>query len=139
ILGLGAGVFSGLFGIGGGIVIVPALTLFFAFSAKAAVATSLAALLMPVGIFAVLTYHRNKLLDIRATLVTAVGLATTTLIGAQIALALPDTLFTQAYGVFVIFLGLRCLDVLPRLRATGATPETRDTSDIPAGEQQHST
>src|SRR5690606_37441382 len=100
---------------------------------------SLAALLMPVGIFAVLTYHRNKLLDIRAALVTAVGLATTTLIGAQITLALPDTLFKQAYGVFVIIMGLRFLDALPRLRATSATPETRDTSDIPTVEQQHST
>lgn len=114
VIGLVAGVLSGLFGIGGGLLIVPALTLFMAFSAKTAVATSLAALLLPVGIFAVLEYHRKGLLDLRASLLIAVGLFTTTLVGAQITLALPDTLFKQAYGVFVIIMGLRLLGVFAR-------------------------
>lgn len=114
ILGLVAGVLSGLFGIGGGLLIVPALTLFMAFSAKTAVATSLAALLLPVGIFAVIEYHRKGLLDLRASMLIALGLVTTTLIGAQITLALPDTLFKQAYGIFVIIMGLRFLGVFAR-------------------------
>ncbi len=113
-VGLVAGVLSGLFGIGGGIVIVPALTLLVAFSAKTAVATSLAALLLPVGIFAVLEYHKKGLLDLRASAIVALGLVTTTLIGAQITLALPETLFKQAYGVFVVVMGLRFLGVFAR-------------------------
>jgi uncharacterized membrane protein YfcA len=114
IVGLVAGVLSGLFGIGGGLLIVPALTLFMAFSAKTAVATSLAALLLPVGIFAVLEYHRKGLLDLRASMLIALGLFTTTLVGAQITLALPETLFKQAYGVFVIVMGLRFLGIFAR-------------------------
>jgi uncharacterized protein len=114
LVGLVAGVLSGLFGIGGGLLIVPALTLFLAFSAKTAVATSLAALLLPVGIFAVIEYHRKGLLDLRASLLIALGLFTTTLLGAQITLALPDTLFKQAYGMFVIIMSLRFLGVLTR-------------------------
>jgi uncharacterized membrane protein YfcA len=114
IVGFVAGVLSGLFGIGGGLLIVPALTLFMAFSAKTAVATSLAALLLPVGIFAVLEYRRKGLLDLRASLLIALGLFTTTLVGAQITLALPETLFKQAYGVFVIIMGLRFLGIFAR-------------------------
>jgi len=114
IIGLVAGVLSGLFGIGGGLLIVPALTLLVGFSTKTAVATSLAALLLPVGIFAVLEYHRKGLLDLRASLLIALGLFTTTLLGAQITLALPDTLFKQAYGAFVIIMGLRLLGVFAR-------------------------
>ena len=115
LVGLAAGILSGLFGVGGGLLIVPALTLFLAFSAKTAVATSLAALLLPVGIFAVIEYHRKGLVDLRASLLIAVGLFTTTLLGAQITLALPDTLFKQAYGVFVIIIGLRFLGIFARM------------------------
>lgn len=134
ILGLVAGVFSGLFGIGGGIVIVPALTLFLAFSPKAAVATSLAALLMPVGIFAVITYYRNKLLDIRSSAIVAVGLVTTTVIGAQITLALPDTLFKQAYGVFVIIMGARFLELFKRSAAGAQTATSSEQTTEPGQE-----
>jgi uncharacterized membrane protein YfcA len=121
VIGLVAGVLSGLFGIGGGLLIVPALTLFMAFSAKTAVATSLAALLLPVGIFAVLEYHRKGLLDLRASMLIALGLFTTTLVGAQITLALPETLFKQAYGVFVIIMGLRFLGIFARNANPAAT------------------
>lgn len=130
-LGLGAGVFSGLFGIGGGIVIVPALTLLLAFDTKTAVATSLAALLLPVGIFAVLEYRRKGLLDIRASAWVAFGLVLTTIIGAEITLALPAALFKQAYGVFVIIMGLRFLGVFNRGKPAAPIRDDADTSGTP--------
>jgi uncharacterized membrane protein YfcA len=58
IVGVLAGVLSGMFGIGGGIVIVPVLMALFGYGFTQAVATSLAALLLPVGIFAVIAYYR---------------------------------------------------------------------------------
>ena len=58
VIGLVAGVASGMFGIGGGVIIVPALTLFLAFEPLNAIATSLAALLLPVGILAVIAYGK---------------------------------------------------------------------------------
>jgi uncharacterized membrane protein YfcA len=124
ILGLLAGVMSGLFGIGGGIVIVPALTILLGFVLTQAVATSLAALLLPVGIFAVITYRRANLIDLRASMLIAAGLFVTSLVGAELALALPDTLFKQFYGVFCIVMGVRFAEILGKPKRE-ARPDTR--------------
>lgn len=107
LTGLGAGVFSGMFGIGGGVVIVPVLILLFQFTPVQAVSTSLAALLLPVGIFAVISYHRAKLLNIRTALLISFGLLITTIIGAEIALNLPADTLKQIYGVFLLYMGWR--------------------------------
>jgi uncharacterized membrane protein YfcA len=107
VTGVGAGVFAGMFGIGGGVVIVPVLILFLAFSPVQAVSTSLAALLLPVGIFAVYSYYRANLLSTRAAALIAIGLLITSLIGAEIALALPATTLKQVYGVFLLYMGWR--------------------------------
>jgi hypothetical protein len=117
-VGLGAGIMSGMFGIGGGIVIVPALTLLLGFSLVQGVATSLAALLLPVAFFGAREYYRKGLLDVRAALIIAVGLAITSLVGAQIALNLPAATFQQAYGVFLLIMGARFLDLMGILRRT---------------------
>ena len=66
LIGLMAGVLSGLFGIGGGILIVPALIYGMGFSQKTATGTSLAILLPPVGIAAVMQYYREDHVDFRA-------------------------------------------------------------------------
>ncbi|MCU0497836.1 MAG: sulfite exporter TauE/SafE family protein [Anaerolineae bacterium] len=107
ITGIGAGVFSGMFGIGGGVIIVPILMVFFLFSPTEAVSTSLAALLLPVGIFAVISYYRNGLLDVRASAILAFGLLITTLIGSVIALNLPGETLKQVYGGFLLYMGWR--------------------------------
>jgi len=67
LVGVAAGVFAGLFGIGGGIIIVPVLILFAGFPLVRATGTSLAAILLPVGILGVLAYYRAKVIDIRAS------------------------------------------------------------------------
>lgn len=107
ILGLIAGVFAGMFGIGGGLVIVPVLILLLSFSPVQAVSTSLAALLLPVGIFAVISYYRAGKLSIRASGLVAAGLLLTTLIGADIALNLPGDTLKQVYGVFLLYIAWR--------------------------------
>ena len=68
LIGLSAGLLSGLFGIGGGVLIVPALMYGLGFSQKMATGTSLAILLPPVGIAAVLEYYRHGAVDIKAAL-----------------------------------------------------------------------
>ena len=72
-IGLGAGVLSGLFGIGGGIVIVPALLFFAKMSPATATGTSLGALLLPVGALGAWEYYRNGNLDIRSSMLVAVA------------------------------------------------------------------
>jgi uncharacterized protein len=107
IVGLAAGVLSGMFGIGGGVVIVPALTLLLAFDLKEATGTSLAALLMPVGIFAVLAYHRAGMLKMRIAIPVAFGLIFGAIVGAKIALSLPVQTLQQLYGIFLLWIGWR--------------------------------
>src|SRR5664279_1029360 len=85
ILGVVAGVLSGMFGIGGGVVIVPILTAFFGFELRNATGTSLAALLMPVGIFAVIAYYRAGKLRIPVAVPVAAGLIIGRWLGAQAA------------------------------------------------------
>ena len=72
-IGLLAGIFSGLFGIGGGIVMVPAMVVLANFPLIKATGTSLAAILLPVGILGVIAYYRARLIDIRGSILIAVG------------------------------------------------------------------
>jgi uncharacterized protein len=125
LTGLGAGVFSGMFGIGGGVVIVPILMLLFAFTPVQAVSTSLAALLLPVGIFAVISYYRAGLLNIRTALLVSIGLLITTIIGAEIALNLPADTLKQLYGVFLLYMGWRFAEP----RKMWRNYQARQTSD----------
>jgi len=103
IVGLAAGVLSGMFGIGGGVVIVPVLTALFGFGLQQAVGTSLAALLMPVGIFAVIEYYRAGKLKIGVSLLVAGGLIIGGLGGARLALNLPTGTLQGLYGLFLLY------------------------------------
>lgn len=107
LVGLGAGVLSGMFGIGGGVVIVPALVLL-GFQFKEAVGTSLGALLMPVGIFAVIAYYRAGKLKFDIAIWIALGLIFGGIVGAQIATHLLDgDALERLYGVFLLYTGWR--------------------------------
>src|SRR5271156_6298539 len=88
-LGLGAGVVGGMFGIGGGLIIVPALILAFGFDQKTATGTSLLAQLLPVGILAVRAYWVRGEVDVARGLGIACGLVFGTLIGAMVTGLLP--------------------------------------------------
>ncbi len=101
LIGLGAGLLSGMFGIGGGIVIVPALVFVAAMAQKTATGTSLASLLLPVGALGAWQYYKADALDIRAALLLAPGLLFGALIGAKIALQLPTRDLQRAFAVFL--------------------------------------
>ena len=107
LIGLGGGVLSGLFGIGGGLVIVPGLILLAGFSAKQAAGTSLAALLLPVGILGALEYWRAGQVDVRAAVLIAAGLLIGAYFGARIAVGLPADLIQRAFGVLLVVVGVR--------------------------------
>jgi uncharacterized membrane protein YfcA len=106
-VGLGAGVLSGMFGIGGGVVIVPALVTLLRFDQKQAVGTSLAALLLPVSLGAVISYYNENKLEPAVALFVALGLIVGAFVGAKIALGLPSVTVKRLYGIFLLFVGLR--------------------------------
>lgn len=109
LTGIVAGVFAGMFGIGGGAVIVPVLTYFLKFPTKVAVATSLGALLPPVGLPGVLVYYQNGNLDIALAGAVAIGLLCGTLFGAKVLVGLKSKHVKRLYGGFLLLLGLRFL------------------------------
>jgi uncharacterized membrane protein YfcA len=101
-LGLAAGVLSGLFGIGGGLVIVPALVMLFSFPIKTAVGTSLFALLLPTGLLGVWEYWKTGNLRPAAGLCIAVGLFIGAYFGAVFASSISQAAVKRLYAVFLL-------------------------------------
>jgi uncharacterized membrane protein YfcA len=110
VIGLLAGVLSGLFGIGGGVFIVPALVTALGFSLHEAAGTSLAALLLPVGLFAAITFGKARLLDLRGSTMIALGLMTGVYVGAKLAIFMQADYLKFLYGIFLIFVSYRYID-----------------------------
>ena len=107
LIGVAAGILAGLFGIGGGILIVPALVYFGGMAFKTATGTSLGALLLPVGLLAALTYWRAGNLDVRASLLVALGLLFGAWAGARLAQGVPAPTLQRLFAVFLIIVALR--------------------------------
>ncbi|MDP8306042.1 MAG: sulfite exporter TauE/SafE family protein [Candidatus Chlorobium antarcticum] len=110
LIGSTAGVLSGMFGIGGGIIIVPGLVLLLGMTQHTANATSLVALLLPVGILGVLEYYRAGKIsmdNIWLGLILAVGLFGGAYFGAKIAIHLSGSVLRKAFAVFTGIVALR--------------------------------
>jgi len=102
VIGFLAGILSGIFGIGGGVLIVPALMLFAKLSPITATGTSLGALLLPVGIFGAWEYYRRGNLNIGAALWVAAGLVVGAWIGAKLAHQLSPLQLRRGFAVFLV-------------------------------------
>jgi uncharacterized membrane protein YfcA len=102
VLGLAAGVLSGMFGIGGGLVIVPALVMLFGFDTKTAVGTSLFVILLPTGLLGVLEYWKHGDLKVSAGLWIALGVFCGAFFGAQMAGAISGATMKRLYAVFLL-------------------------------------
>jgi uncharacterized protein len=106
-IGLAAGVLSGLFGIGGGLLIVPALIYLARFPVKLALGTSLGALLLPVGVLGAYTYWENGHVNVRASLLIAVGLTAGVLVGARVAQAVPGVTLQRMFALFMVAMAIQ--------------------------------
>jgi uncharacterized membrane protein YfcA len=106
-IGLAAGVLAGLFGIGGGIVIGPALILLAKFSPQTAAGTSLGAILLPVGALGAWEYYRRGNLDIAAALWIALGLLFGAWVGAKLAQTLSGPQLQKAFAIFLVLIAIR--------------------------------
>jgi uncharacterized protein len=101
-LGGAAGVLSGMFGIGGGLVIVPALVLIFGFEIKTAIGTSLFVILLPTGLLGVLEYYKNGQLRIPAGLLVALGVFVGAFFGAKLAGTVSAVTMRRCYALFLL-------------------------------------
>lgn len=107
VIGFLAGCLSGMFGIGGGIVIVPALVILAQMAQKTATGTSLGALLLPVGALGAWQYYRAGAMDVRAAALLAPGLLVGALLGARFALQVPSRELQRAFAVFLVIVAGR--------------------------------
>jgi uncharacterized protein len=109
LIGLAAGVLSGMIGIGGGIIIVPALVLVLGFSQKEAQGTSLGLLLLPVGILAVLNYYKQGYIDIKVVAIMCVSFVLGGWLGSKISLSLPQETVKKVFAVVLLLVAGKML------------------------------
>lgn len=109
IIGIAAGMLSGLVGIGGGIIIVPALVYILGFSQKNAQGTSLGLLLLPVFIVSLLYYYKAGYVNVKAIPFLAVGFLVGGYFGSKLALALPDLTVKKIFAILMIIVAVKML------------------------------
>jgi uncharacterized membrane protein YfcA len=109
LLGLGAGIISGLIGIGGGIIIVPALIFLFGFSQHQAQGTTLALLVPPIGLLAAWTYYKQGYVDLRIAALICLGFFFGGLLGAKVATKLSNIVLEKIFGVALLLISLKMI------------------------------
>ena len=116
ILGICAGIMSGLFGIGGGIIMVPSLIAFFGMGILNANATSLAAMLLPVGVLGVIAYYKAGFINVRNALWISLGLLSGSYFGAELAVTLDVKILSKLYAAILLYVAIGYLDIPKLLR-----------------------
>lgn len=109
VLGLVAGIASGVFGIGGGSILIPALVYLFSLTQHQAQGTTLATMVLPIGLLAAWKYYQqgNVKLSIAAFIVC--GFVVGGLIGAYIAHKIDDSLLKKLFGAFLLLVALKII------------------------------
>jgi hypothetical protein len=109
IIGLLAGILSGLLGIGGGIIVIPALVMLLGFSQQTAQGTSLVLLLPPIGIFAVLNYYKAGSVDFKAAGIMIITFVIGSFFSSKIAVAINQSVSKKIFAVFLISYAVKLL------------------------------
>ena len=99
-IGIAAGMLSGMVGVGGGIIIVPALVYFLGFSQQMAQGTSLSILLLPTGIFAVMNYYKEGYVDWKVALIIASSFLLGGYLGSKVAISLDQAVVKKIFATF---------------------------------------
>lgn len=109
LVGLAAGALSGMIGIGGGIIIVPALVYILGFSQYQAQGTSLGLLLLPVGILAVMNYYKQGYIDLKVVAIMCIAFVIGGWLGSKITLSLEEATVKKIFAVVLIILAGKML------------------------------
>ncbi|MCS7015510.1 MAG: sulfite exporter TauE/SafE family protein [Gemmatales bacterium] len=109
LIGLLSGILSGLFGIGGGILLIPALVYWFGYTQHEAQGTTLAVLIPPIGLFAALEYYRRGHMRLGAVPWLIIGLMVGAYLGAVLAPRIPETWMRRMFGLLLCYVGVEFL------------------------------
>jgi len=110
LVGLAAGTLSGLVGVGGGIIIVPALVFFLGFSQQAAQGTSLGLLLLPVGILAVINYYNKGFIDLKVVAIMCAAFVLGGWLGSKLALSLSQEVVKKIFAIILFYTAFKLLE-----------------------------
>ena len=109
LIGLFAGILSGLVGVGGGLIIVPALIFFLGFNQHQAQGTSLGLLLLPVGILAVINYYNKGNVDVKVVAIMSIAFIAGGWMGSKLALRLPEDTVKKIFAIFLFYSAFKLL------------------------------
>jgi uncharacterized protein len=107
LIGIIAGALSGLIGIGGGIVIIPALVFILGFSQQTAQGTTLALMVPPIGLLAAWSYYKDGFVDVRAAAFICVGFVLGSYLGAKFATGIPQEALKKIFSVLLILIAVK--------------------------------
>ena len=108
-IGILTGVMAGMLGIGGAIIMIPALVFFIGFSQQTAQGTSLAVMLPPIGIIAAYNYYKAGHVNIKFAIILAVAFLVGSYFGSKLALNLPQPLLKKIFGVLLLLVAAKML------------------------------
>lgn len=109
LVGVIAGAISGILGIGGGIIMVPAMVYLLGFTQQQSVATSLAIMLPPVSIFAVINYYKAGFVDVKAALIIMCAFMVGSYISSKVAIGLPEHIVKKCFAVLLFVVGIKMM------------------------------
>lgn len=109
VIGIITGIMAGMLGIGGGLVVIPALVMVMGMSQQSAQGTSLAMMLPPIGILAAYNYYKAGHVDIKMALFLAVAFIAGSYFGSKIAIRLPQELMKKIFGIFLLLVAVKML------------------------------
>jgi len=109
VIGIITGVMAGMLGIGGAIIMIPALVLFTGFSQQMAQGTSLAVMLPPIGILAALNYYKAGQVNIKYAIILAIFFLVGSYFGSKFALTLPQPVLKKIFGILLLLIAAKML------------------------------
>ena len=109
IIGIVTGAMAGMLGIGGAIIMIPALVFFMGFSQQMAQGTSLAVMLPPIGILAAYNYYKAGQVNITFAIILAVAFLIGSYFGSKLALTLPQPLLKKIFGILLLLVATKML------------------------------
>ena len=107
LIGLVTGALGGMLGIGGGLILIPALVYFFGMDQHEAIGTSLAVMLPPIGLFAAYNYYKAGQVNIKYALILAAAFMVGSYFTSKIALTIPENLMRKIFSIFLIFIAIK--------------------------------
>ena len=109
LVGLAAGTLSGVLGIGGGIIIVPALIFLFGFSQHLAQGTTLALMVPPIGLLAAWMYYKHGFVDVKIAAFICLGFFFGGLLGARFATSVSEVVLTRIFGISLLLISIKMI------------------------------